>query len=145
MAVPLYVCQIVLLRVQPSSPAYIITGFVNTYVSVICAVFATGELTRTGLACEHSSASLVWSTGISRAAPSTHEAGPRETSSLRFRSSGVRTHSHRTDTTRSAVEITPGLICGRCDSPAGAANAISFAKQLDDVQVRVDRPQEYTV
>jgi hypothetical protein len=47
--VPLYVCQLVLLKVQPSSPAYVIISYVNNYVSIICAVFATGEPTQSGL------------------------------------------------------------------------------------------------
>jgi hypothetical protein len=39
--VPLYVAQLVLLKINSQSPAYIILTFVNNYVSAICAVFAT--------------------------------------------------------------------------------------------------------
>jgi hypothetical protein len=40
--VPFYVAQLVLLKVNPTSPAYVILTFVNNYVATICAVFATG-------------------------------------------------------------------------------------------------------
>jgi hypothetical protein len=39
--VPLYVAQLVFLKINSQSPVYEILTFFNNYVSAICAVFAT--------------------------------------------------------------------------------------------------------
>jgi hypothetical protein len=143
--VPLYVTQLVLLKVQPSSPAYVITCFVNNYVAVICAVFATGEPMQAGLACEYSWISLVWSTGISRAAPSVHDAGVREPSSMRFASFGARTRGRQTDMTVSDIELTPGLSGGHGADTLGAVKPTASMKELDGLHVQVDWSKECSV
>jgi hypothetical protein len=40
-AVPLYVAQLVFLKINSQSPVYELLTFFNSYVSAICAVFAT--------------------------------------------------------------------------------------------------------